>query len=155
MWKTVLFWLNNARYNAFPQSVLPAVLAVWIARSVAGFSLLCGILAILGIAFANLAMNLFDDYFDYQKKGAQIRDHLAAAGFRARIAKCDYLTSGKTTVKSLLIAISVFLLLALACGTYILILRGLPILYITLITGILGVCYSGKPLRFSYRGFAA
>lgn len=152
MFNKIRFWLNNARYVSLPQSVLPAILAVWIARTESDFSIICSILAIFGIACAHLGMNLLDDYFDYQKKGAQIRDHLAAAGFRARIAKCDYLTSGKTTMKSLFTAASVFLLLALACGTYILILRGLPILYITLITGILGVCYSGKPLRLSYRG---
>lgn len=153
MLKKALFWLNNARYVALPQSVLPAILAVWIARHEVDFSIWCSILAVIGVALAHLGMNLFDDYFDYQKKGAQIRDHLAAAGFRARIAKCDYLTSGKTDVKSLFIAASTFLLAALACGIVLFVQRGMPILYITLITGILGICYSGKPLRLSYHGF--
>ncbi len=152
MFKKIAFWLDNARYNALVQSVLPAFLAVWVAHSEPGFSLLCAILAVIGIAFAHLGMNLLDDYFDYRKKGAQIRDHLAAAGFRARIAKCPYLTSGAATEKDLLLAIGVFGALALACGAVIFALRGLPILYITLIAGFLGYSYSGPPLRLGYLG---
>jgi 1,4-dihydroxy-2-naphthoate octaprenyltransferase len=149
---TIHFWIKNARSTALPQSLLPAVLAVCLASQTQGFSIYLGILAVLGVITGHLGMNLFDDYFDYRVKGSEFRDAMARKGFRARIAKCSYITSGQTTLQHLLIACIVFGAIALVIGFVIWLFRGNFILWLALITAALGISYSGAPLRLSYHG---
>jgi 1,4-dihydroxy-2-naphthoate octaprenyltransferase len=149
----IRFWIKNARIQALPQSVLPAILAFCLAIPFPGFSLPLGILGILGVIFGHLGLNLFDDYFDYKKKKTDYRDEMVHEGFRARIGKCQYLTSGATTIGKLLIACCIFSAIALLVGFIILYYRGQGILYFMILTAILGISYSGAPLRLSYHGF--
>ncbi|MDR1121185.1 MAG: prenyltransferase, partial [Dysgonamonadaceae bacterium] len=120
----VPFWLHNARPKALPQSLLPAVLALCLASQAADFSFFLGIIAVIGVVAGHLCMNLFDDYFDYKVKGAEFRDVLAKKGFRSRIAKCAYITSGKATLKQLLMACLVFGAITLGLGGIIFLFRG-------------------------------
>jgi 1,4-dihydroxy-2-naphthoate octaprenyltransferase len=148
----VRFWLNNSRPTALAQSLLPAVLAFCMASQAPGFSVWLGILAVAGGILAHLSMNLFDDYFDYRVKSSEFRDAMARKGFRARIAKCPYLTSGQATLQQLLIACIVFGAVAGVLGVIIWWFRGNTILWLAGIAGVLGVSYSGAPLRLSYHG---
>ena len=150
--KLIRFWFNNARYIALPQSVMPAVLAVCMAIHSPDFSVFPAIWAVLGVVFGHLGINLLDDYFDYKVKDTSFRTQLTHQGFRARIAKCQYLTSGATTVRHLIRAIIVFCFISLVCGFFIFLQRGMNVVYIALATAMLGISYSGGPLKFSYRG---
>lgn len=145
-------WINNARAIALPQSQLPAILAFCMAVRTEGFSWWLGLLAILGVAAGHLGMNLFDDYFDYRVRESGYRDTLNRKGFRARISKCDYLTSGSATLRQLLIACISFGAIALCIGAIIWFFRGNFILWLALITAVIGISYSGPPLRLSYHG---
>lgn len=149
----VSFWYDNARPKALPQSLLPAILAVCMAAGSPGFSWPLALLAVMGVLFGHLGVNLFDDYFDFRKKGADYRDKLAGEGIRARIAKCSYLTDGKATMPQLLVACLVFSFIALVIGVVIFLYRGEFIAWIALVMAILGISYSGAPLRLSYHGF--
>ena len=148
----IRFWLHNARSIALPQSMLPAVVAVCSASQLTGFSIYLSLLAVFGVAMAHLSLNLFDDYFDYKVKGAEFRDAMVRKGFRARIAKCQYLISGQATLRQLLVACFVFGAIAGVSGIIIWWFRGNFILWVTLIAVLLGISYSGAPLRLSYRG---
>jgi len=150
--KLIFFWIKNARYVALPQSVMPAILAVCMSVNMPDFSIFPALLAVFGVLCGHLGINLLDDYFDYQVKNTTFRNHLSHQGIRARIAKCDYLTSGATTVRQLFTACIVFCTISLFCGFIIFIERGMFIFYLTLLSAILGYSYSGKPLKFSYRG---
>jgi 1,4-dihydroxy-2-naphthoate octaprenyltransferase len=152
MINTIRFWLQNARFRALPQSILPAILALCMASRSDGFFVYLGIFAVLGVIAGHLSINLFDDYFDYKVKGSEFRDAMTRKGFRARISKCTYLTSGQTGLKQLLIACFVFGAIALSMGFLIFLYRGIAILWIALITAFLGISYSGSPLRLSYHG---
>lgn len=152
MIKTIRFWLKNARTIALPQSLLPAGLAVCMASQKDSFSVLIALPAVLGVMAAHLGINLFDDYFDYKVKKTDYRMKLEHQGMRARIAKCTYLTSGEATLKQLLTACITFGAIALAFGMVVYPFRGPTILLFAAITGIIGVSYSGAPLRLSYRG---
>jgi 1,4-dihydroxy-2-naphthoate octaprenyltransferase len=149
---TIRFWIQNARSKALPQSFLPAVLAFCLAFPEKNFSVYLGIIAVIGVIAGHLCMNLFDDYFDYRIKGTEFRDVLARKGFRSRIAKCAYITSGKVNLKQLLIACFVFGAIALGLGGIIFLFRGNTILWFALVTAVLGISYSGWPLRLSYHG---
>lgn len=149
----IRFWCRNARWNSLPQSMLPAILAVCMALGQEGFAWTYAVLAVFGCAVGHLGMNLFDDYFDYRKKGSEFRDKLAGEGIRSRIAKCSYITSGAVTIRQLLYTCLIFGGIAFVIGWIIFLKRGETILYIALITALLGISYSGDPVRLSYRGF--
>ena len=149
---TPLFWIRNARSKSIPQSLMPALLAISLAVPVSGFSWWLSGIALLGVVSGHLGLNLFDDYFDYRKKKTNYRDELTHEGFRARIGKCLYITSGQTTMAKLFVAASVFCAVALVAGLVVFYFRGLFILYIILATAILGLSYSAPPLRLSYHG---
>ncbi|GAP71457.1 1,4-dihydroxy-2-naphthoate octaprenyltransferase [Candidatus Symbiothrix dinenymphae] len=144
--------MKNARSTSLPQSLLPAVLAVCMASQTAGFSLWLGLCALLGVVLAHLSMNLFDDYFDYKVKGAEFRDNLARKGMRARISKCAYITSGEASLRQLLAACLTFGCIALCLGLVIFLYRGNTVFWIAAIAAVLGISYSGAPLRLSYHG---
>jgi 1,4-dihydroxy-2-naphthoate octaprenyltransferase len=148
----IYFWLKNARCIALPQSVLPAILAVCMAYNQVDFSFFYAILAVFGVIFTHLSMNLFDDYFDDKNQNIQIRNELADNKIISRIGKCDYLITKRATPKQLLFAATVFLFFAIVLGGIIFLHRGNIILYLALMGGFLGLFYSAKPFCLSYRG---
>jgi 1,4-dihydroxy-2-naphthoate octaprenyltransferase len=150
--KKIHFWLWNARWVALPQSILPAVLAVFMAVGYDGFSFSYAILVVFGVIFTHLSINLFDDYFDYKNQNVQIRDRLAEDNIASRIGKCDYLITGKATTKQLFFVASLFLFIAIILGSVIFLYRGNIIMYLAIIGGFLGFFYSSKPFCLSYRG---
>jgi 1,4-dihydroxy-2-naphthoate octaprenyltransferase len=146
------FWFINTRPHALVQSLLPAVLAAALAIRVEGFSPLLALLAVAGVEFGHMGVNLFDDYFDYRHQNTLYRDLMAREGMRARIAKCPYLTSGRATPGQLLAACLICCGLAVAAAVPIALARGAPILWLIVLTAAMGLAYSGWPLRLSYRG---
>jgi len=148
----IIFWFRNARPTAMPQSLLPALLALSLASLQEGFSLWLGLIAVFGVVTAHLAMNLFDDYFDYRVKKAEYRDQMQHRGMRARISKCTYLKSGVATLNQLLIVCLIVSVLSLITALIIWFYRGQTIIILVLLTAFFGIEYSGAPLRLSYHG---
>ncbi len=146
------FWFKNARTVSLPQSLLPAFTAVAIASTSASFSWIPAIFCIVGVAFAHLGMNLADDWFDYKVQSAEMRKKLASEGIRARMVKYPYLTSGQATAKELFLVSCIFLAIACGCGAAVAIISGWKILWFALVGGIIGISYSGAPLRLGFRG---
>ena len=99
--KTGKQWFKNARAGALPQSMMPAVTAMFMAWGKEGFSFLLGALGVMGVAFAHLGFNLLDDYFDYISHQTGYRHVLDRAGFRAYTAKCPYLQDKSATLQDL------------------------------------------------------
>ena len=147
------FWIKNARHISLPQSLLPGFLAIGMSLDYGSFSWGLSLVALCGVACAHLGMNLLDDYYDYRQGSGEKRVKLAAGGVRARVAKYPYLTSGQATVGDLVVAISLFLLLAAVAGSVVIYFRGVVPFYITVVGAILGISYSGKPLRLGYYGY--
>ncbi len=150
--KTIQFWFQNARSVSLPQSMMPALVAAFLATKYSDFRWYLALLAILGVAFAHLSLNLFDDYFDYKNAKQGDRSALDREGFRARTVKCPYLQDGTVTEKQWLLACIIFAAIAVAFGIPVLILRGIRILYIVLAVGIIGLFYSAPPLKLGYHG---
>ncbi|MDR0686014.1 MAG: prenyltransferase [Dysgonamonadaceae bacterium] len=148
----IKFWYKNARPQSLPQSILPATAAFVTSTSNPNFVWWLGLLSIAGVGLEHLSINLFDDYFDYRVKKSDFRDRLAHKGIRARIHKCRYLVSGQTTPNKLLVACLVTGGTAALSGFIILYFRGVTVFYIAAAAALIGVMYSGPPLKLSYRG---
>ena len=146
------FWFTNARPISLPQSMLPALTAVALSSGTGHFSWLAAIVSVLGVMFAHLGMNLLDDWFDYYKGSGEARKKAASEGFRGRMTKYPYLTSGEATPKQLLVAVCVFLGIAAVMGCIVLAVRGWMILWWMLVGFIIGYSYSGGPLKLGFRG---
>lgn len=144
------FWLTNARYHALGQSFYPCLVAVFLSLNQNNFSLIYALLAIFGVIFAHLGINLLDDFFDYSMNKDLIMQNIQNKGKSARFGKCHYLFEGKTTTKQLLIVALTFCAIAAGFGFIIFLKRGVWIIVITVIAALLGYFYSAKPLKLSY-----
>ncbi len=138
---------------SLPQSMMPALVAAFLATKYSDFKWYLALLCIIGVAFAHLSLNLFDDYFDYKNAKQGDRAALEREGFRARTVKCPYLLDGTVTSGQWLLVSCIFGAIACAFGLPVLIIRGLPILIIILIVAALGLFYSAPPLKLGYHGF--
>lgn len=148
----VVRWLNNARHISLPQSLLPAFTAVALGAVSGHFSWLAAVVSIVGIAAAHLGMNLADDWFDYRVHSGEMRQKHASEGVRARMVKYPYLTSGEATTGELMAVIVILLGIAACCGITVAMMKGWGILWFALAGFLLGLSYSGAPLRLGFRG---
>lgn len=146
------FWLDNARPISLPQSLLPALTAVALSYGAKDYSIVAALLSVLGVTLAHLGMNLLDDWFDYHKGSGEARQKVASEGFRGRMIKYPYLTSKKATPNELLVVTCLFLAIAGLMGLGVIFIRGWKVLLWALAGLIIGVSYSGGPLKLGYRG---
>lgn len=146
------FWINNARPIALPQSLLPALTALALSIGAGEFSWIAAIASIIGVICMHFSLNLLDDWFDYKEGSAQARQAVANEGFRGRMVKYPYLTSGEATHADLLKAVLVFMAIAALMGIAVICVRGWAILYWVAAALILGESYSGSPLKLGYHG---
>lgn len=149
---TIRFWFNNARPISLPQSLLPALTAVALSYGGAEFDGIAAAVSVAGVVFLHLAFNLLDDWFDYKAGSAEARQKVSNEGFRGRLVKYPYLTSGEATHSQLLRAVAVMLLLAASMGAVIVVLRGWGVLWWVSAALLIGVSYSGGPLKLGFRG---
>ena len=152
MRKSISFWWSNARPISLPQSLLPALTAVALSIGAAEFNWIAALASVAGVIFLHLGLNLIDDWFDYKEGSAEARAKVANEGFRGRMIKYPYLTSNDATPSQLLKAIAVFMGIAAIMGAVAILARDLKILWWVAAGLVIGVSYSGGPLKLGYRG---
>ena len=148
-------WFQNARPISLPQSLLPALTAVALSYNAGGeFNWIAAVASIFGVALTHLGLNLLDDWFDYKNGSAEARQKVANEGFRGRMVKYPYLTSGEATPKQLLGAIASYMLAAAVCGLIVIWATGWNFMILAWVAAalVLGVSYSGGPLKLGFRG---
>lgn len=131
------FWFKTARGYSLPMSVMS-----WSVPFIFGIvdkgNIFYGIIALVGIIFAHLGVNLFDDFVDYllAKKNTKSEEEIIL-----QKGKCAYLINKEINLKQLAIAIGVMFTLALICGAFLTIKTGIAVVVITLIAGLIGILY--------------
>ena len=148
----IKFWIDNARPISLPQSMLPALTAVALSVGAGSFSVIAAIVSVIGVICLHLGMNLLDDWYDYKVGSAEARQAVANEGFRGRMIKYPYLTSGAATPAQLLKAVACFLGIAALMGLVVIYLRGWMVLGWMAAGLLVGVSYSGWPLKLGFRG---
>ena len=132
--------------------MMPALVAAFLATKYSDFKWYLALISLIGVAFAHLSLNLFDDFFDYKNAEQGDRSALAREGIRAQTVKCPFLQDGTVTPKQWLIACCIFGLIAVCFGIPVLIMRGIRILIVVAVVAVLGLFYSAPPLKLGYHG---
>ena len=145
-------WYKNSRPISLPQSMLPALTAVALSYGQGDFSWIAAIASVIGVAFLHLGVNLLDDWFDFRVGSAEARQKVANEGFRGRMVKYPYLTSGEATPRQLLVATGCFMLAAAVMGAVVIAVRGWMIMGWVAAALVIGISYSGGPLKLAFRG---
>ena len=133
----VWFWLKNSRLFSLPMSILSWL--VIFAYSIDG-NLLNGFVALIGIAFAHLATNLFDDYIDYKNLDDE----------NCQQCKCAYIKEGKASIKNVLNVVIVYLSISALTGLFLFLRCGYPVIILALIGVFISLCYA----QLSKRGLS-
>lgn len=140
---TLVIWAKAARAPFLVVSFLPAVLGGIIAYYNNQFDWLIFTLVTVGIVMAHSAADFIDDYFDFKtgnlgNKEQQFHD--------------SPLIRGEVTLKQVLWATIICMAIALACGVYLLMEVGMPVLYMTLAGAFIVLFYTSPPIKLNYRG---
>ena len=143
MKKTLLIWFKAARAPFLVVSFIPAVLGGFIAYTRGSFQWEIFLLATLGIVAAHSAADFVDDYFDYKNGNL---------GNKEQQFHDSPLIHGEVTLKQVLAATILCLVIALAIGVYLLVRVGLPVLYLMGAGTFIVLFYTAPPVRLNYRG---
>lgn len=134
----ILFWLKNSRIFSLPMTVLSWLVVFAYAIKHDG-NIFNGIIALIGIACAHLATNLFDDYVDYKSLPEN-----------SQKCKCAYIKEGKATLRNVLQVVMIYFSIAILCGGILFLRCGIPVIGLAIIGGIIALIYA----KLSQRGLS-
>lgn len=130
MIKTILFWLENSRLFSLPMTLL-SWLEIFVYSLKEGGNIINGIAALIGISFAHLATNLFDDYIDYKN----LTDN-------SQKCKCAYIKEGKASLNDVLKVVVIYCFIACLTGLFLFLRCGFPVIWLAVIGGIITLIYA-------------
>lgn len=138
MIQKICFWLKNSRLFSLPMTLL-SWLVVFVYSLEFGGNILNGLIALVGISFAHLATNLFDDYVDYKNLPEN-----------SQKCKCAYIKDGSATIQDVLNVVLIYLVIATGMGCILFVRCGFPVIVLALIGGIITLIYA----QLSKRGLS-
>ena len=138
MIKNICFWLKNSRLFSLPMTLL-SWLVIFVYSLKLGGNILNGVLALVGISFAHLATNLFDDYVDYKNLPEN-----------SQKCKCAYIKDGSATINDVLKVVITYLAIAAGMGLVLFLRCGFPVIILAMIGGIIALVYA----KLSQRGLS-
>lgn len=138
MIKNICFWLKNSRLFSLPMTFL-SWLVIFVYSLKLGGNVLNGVLALVGISFAHLATNLFDDYVDYKNLPEN-----------SQKCKCAYIKDGSAMISDVFKVVLIYLVIAAGMGFVLFLRCGFPVIILAIIGGIITLIYA----KLSQRGFS-
>ena len=126
---------KHSRWYSSDMTVF-SCLACFLYAIMAGGNVLNGVVAFIGIFYAHMATNLYDDFDDYKilSKNPRFCEFVPDV-------KCDYLKNGKSTVWDLLFVIIIYCLIAFLTGVFLFLRAGWPVILLALIGGCIVLSY--------------
>jgi 1,4-dihydroxy-2-naphthoate octaprenyltransferase len=135
-------WLGATRPKTLPVGVASVATGIALAIHLDGFRFLPALLAIATAVLLQIAANFANDALDF-RRGADTAERLGPVRLAA---------TGQATAEQVLIATGIVLALATACGLYLVIRGGWPILVLGLASLVCAVAYTGGPFPIAYKG---
>lgn len=136
MIKRMFFWLENSRIFSLPMTLM-SWLVIFVYALKHNGDVLNGVIALIGIAFAHLATNLFDDYVDY-KLLCKDEKFLNSA----QKCKCEYIKNGQATLNDLLCVVIFYCSIAVLTGIFLTFRAGMPVIGLAFIGGLITLLYA-------------
>jgi len=140
----VKIYLLETRPWSFSMTAISVVLAALPAALNGYFNWLMFCLVLAGMILVHAGGNVLNDYFDV-KNGIDKNDSPTA------LYRPHFLLQGVLTLRNVLVFSIILYAIGGIIAVYLIAMRGLPVLYITLAGGFLSYSYSGKPLHYKYR----
>ena len=139
MLNKIVFWLENSRWYALPMTVLTWLVAFLYCIRQDG-NILYGIIALIGLIFAHLGANLFDDYTDYLRlTKAKEGDRIILPN--SRRDKCTFLLNGSATLNETLYVIIFYCVMASIVGLSLFLLTGEGVILYTILGAVVVLIY--------------
>lgn len=126
----ICFWLKNSRIFSLPMALL-SWLVIFVYALKDGGNILNGVTALIGISFAQLAANLFDDYVDYKKLSEN-----------SQKCKCAYIKEGYATLDDVLRVVIIYCGIAFLTGVFLTYRAGFPVIALAVVGGLFTLLYS-------------
>ncbi len=131
----VITVIRNSRWYSSDMTVFSCLVCFLYALSQNG-DVINGLIACVGILFAHMATNLYDDYDDYKKLCMDPR----FSEFAPKV-KCDYLKANLATTNDLLTVIIAYCLIALLCGFILFLMTDLQVLILAFLGALIVLGY--------------
>ncbi len=141
-------WARITRAPFLQASVIPVMVAGALAFKNGEFEILPFVIALLAIIMVHLGVNTTNDYFDHVLKADEINIRPTPFSGGSRVIQ-EKLENPETVLLTAIISFVSGVIL----GSYLIYLRGFPLLYISLMGIIFGFFYTVPPLKLVYRGF--
>ncbi len=135
-------WILAIRPKTLPAAVAPVVLGTALAIAHGAAAPLPATAALAGALLIQIAANLANDYFDWQKGGDT----------ETRLGPTRVVQAGLLSPTAVWRGMVLALALAFGVGVYLVAVGGLPILLIGLLSLLCAVAYTGGPLPLAYHG---
>ncbi len=101
-----------------------------------------GFLALLGVCLVHLAVNVYDDYFDYKSLIKQVGFNKREYLKNSQKTKCRYLVMGLIKPRQVFLLASIYFALAGIIGAFLFFKCGVGVIYFALIGGFISLLYS-------------
>lgn len=115
IFERIIFWLKAARVHTLPMSFMSWLVVFCFALKFGG-NIYNGILALFGIMFAHLGVNLLDDCLDYKREVGTIKSSEEKKSIKMQKGKCKYLIDGQATLRQAFCVTLIYFELALIIG---------------------------------------
>ena len=135
MYRRILFWFKNSRPFSLPMTFM-SWLTVFIFSFFEKGNILNGVIALLGISFAHLATNLFDDYVDYR---SEIKSGVRAECVKK--SKCAYLKNNEAGLDELLKVVIIYCTIAVIVGMILTARCGIGVIVLAAVGGVITLSY--------------
>lgn len=131
----ILTVIKNSRWYSADMTVFSCLACFLYALGDQG-CVINGVIAFVGILFAHMATNLYDDYSDYKVLFKNPR----AVEFVPDV-KCDYLRKNISSTKDLMFVIVMYCLIAMSAGAFLFYVAGKNVFWLALAGGIIVLSY--------------
>jgi 1,4-dihydroxy-2-naphthoate octaprenyltransferase len=142
--KPFTIWITAARPKTLVASIAPVMIAGSLAHYDGVFHFLAFFLALVSAVCIQIATNFINDYYDNLKGGDTSE----------RKGPTRVVQAGLATPAEMKKAIGAVVLIAVACGSYLVARGGLPIVIVGLVSITLAFLYTAGPYSLAYLGIA-
>lgn len=141
---TLKIWIDATRPKTLPAAAAPVIMGSAMAFNDGLLQIPAALAALFGALLIQIGTNFANDYFDYIK-GADTKE---------RIGPTRATQAGLVKPAVMRMAFILTFLLAFVIGLYLIYRGGWPLLFIGILSILLGILYTGGPYPLGYNGLA-